>query len=188
MWAAPGDVQGWTFHRMELVNSPVGRGLAYSSEIDPEQHFQAWQWEISPGKKIIQRINGTVVSTSGGRRWPEVDGTHWLRLRFTDSREPWDVVVVASMNAQAGGFVSAEAVTSLSEVRFCWNGRQQGVAISDGALVKGTQDSVFVIDRGLRRWVLLIEILTSRGWTCDSIRTIQNDVLLTIFFGLPVTE
>ncbi|CAB4880940.1 unannotated protein [freshwater metagenome] len=188
IWAGPGDVQGSTFHRVELVNSPVGKGLAYPSDVDPGQRFQAWQWEISPGKEIIQRINGNVVPTSGGRRWPEADGTQWLRLRFTDSRAPWDDVVVASMNAQAGSFVSAEAVTSLSEVRLRWNGRQQGVAISDGALVKGTQDRVFVIDGGLRRWVPSIEILISRGWTWDSIRTIPDDVLLTIPIGLPVAE
>ena len=188
VWASPGDMQGSTFHRVELVNSPTGKGVAYPSDVDPGQRFQAWQWEISPGREIIQRINGHVVPTSGGRRWPEVDGTQWLRLRFTDAGAPWDDVVVASMNAQAGRFVSAEAVTSLSEVRLRWNGRQQGVAITDGALVKGTNDRVFVINRGLRRWVPSIEILMSRGWTWDSIRTIPDDVLLTIPIGLPVTE
>lgn len=61
------------------------------------------------------------------------------------------------------------------------------LAIADGTLVKGSNDRVYIIEAGQRRWITSAGVFEASNYNWNSIQTISDEVLNSIPLGSPIS-
>ena len=165
-----------------------GAGLLAGFDLDDP--LRTWELRLHPTYEApLQLVSGSPVPLAWPWPWPGDQGERWLRLEVTGVGEPpFLALPLAQVTVTSSGVADLTPIPAIGGatlIPFPVDPPTPPV-VREGALLKGHDEWVYLVQDGRRHWVSSLVAFERLGRSWEEVRQLDDDTLWHIPQGLPL--